>query len=75
MIGTKRYNELEKNIVGINTRMLVKELKMLETNGIIERKVYAAVPPKVEYSLTEKGRQLEGVLNELKSWGNKYVEL
>jgi len=73
--GTKRFGELENSIEGINTRMLVKELKTLEKNKIIERKAYSQIPPKVEYSLTEKGRQLEGVLNELKIWGHKYIEL
>jgi DNA-binding HxlR family transcriptional regulator len=71
--GTKRFKELENSIEGINTRMLVKELKTLEQNGIIDRKVYAQIPPKVEYSLTEKGRALENILNELKLWGNKFL--
>lgn len=72
--GTKRFNELEKHIEGINTRMLVKELKTLEQNGIISRKVYAEIPPKVEYSLTEKGKALEKILNELKAWGNQFLK-
>lgn len=75
MSGTKRFKELERSIDGINTRMLVKELKMLEQNEILLRTVYAQVPPKVEYALTDKGRALEGVLLELKSWGKKYIEL
>jgi len=73
--GTMRFKELERGIEGINTRMLVSELKKLETNGIIDRKVYAEVPPKVEYSLTEKGQTLDKILNELKDWGKKYLEL
>ncbi len=72
---TKRFKELERNIEGINTRMLVKELKQLEENGIILRKVYAQVPPKVEYSLTEKGKALRSVLVEMKNWGNEYIKL
>lgn len=75
MKGTKRFKDLERTVVGINTRMLVKELKSLEQNEIIVRKVYAEVPPKVEYSLTEKGKDLNKVLLELKSWGNKHIEL
>lgn len=75
MKGTKRFKDLERTVTGINTRMLVKELKTLEKNGIIIRKVYAEVPPKVEYSLTKKGKELEKVLFELKSWGNKHIEL
>ncbi|MFA5299921.1 MAG: helix-turn-helix domain-containing protein [Lutibacter sp.] len=75
MNGTKRFKELERTVTGINTRMLVKELKALEQNGIIVRKVYAEVPPKVEYSLTERGKELNKVLVELKSWGIKHIEL
>lgn len=71
---TKRFKELERNIEGINTRMLVKELKHLEENGIVARKVYAEVPPKVEYSLTEKGKALKNVLIEMKDWGDQYVD-
>lgn len=74
MKETKRFKELERCIDGINTRMLVKELKKLELTGIILRTVYAQVPPKVEYSLTEKGKSLENVLNELKIWGKKNIE-
>ena len=54
--------------------MLVKELKHLEENGIVARKVYAEVPPKVEYSLTEKGKALKNVLIEMKDWGDQYVD-
>ncbi|MDF7819252.1 helix-turn-helix domain-containing protein [Runella sp. MFBS21] len=73
--GTKRFKDLERSIEGINTRMLVKELKALEQNNIVERKVYAEVPPKVEYSLTDKGRALKTVLEEMKRWGKTYIEL
>lgn len=69
---TLRFKELERTIEGINTRMLVKELKMLEANHIIERKVYACVPPKVEYSLTEKGKDLREVLIAIRNWGNNH---
>jgi len=72
---TKRFKELERHIDGINTRMLVKELKQLEDNGIVLRKVYAEVPPKVEYSLTEKGKALKNVLAEMKNWGDKFIEV
>lgn len=71
--GKKRFKELERSIEGINTRMLVKELKMLEANKIIHRRAYATVPPTVEYSLTEKGKELETVLNEIKAWGKKNI--
>ena len=71
--GKKRFKELERSIEGINTRMLVKELKTMEENKIVTREAFATVPPKVEYSLTEKGRHLEPILNELYKWGLKYI--
>lgn len=70
---TKRFKELERHIEGINTRMLVKELKQLEEYGIVSRKVFAEVPPRVEYSLTEKGKALKNVLIEMKSWGDRFL--
>ena len=66
--GTLRFKELERTIPGINTRMLVKELKSLESHSIIIRQAFATVPPTVEYSLTEKGRKLEPVLMALYNW-------
>ena len=57
--GKLRFKELERSIKGINTRMLVKELKNMELNGIITRNVFATVPPTVEYSLTLKGEKLK----------------
>ena len=71
--GKKRFKELERSIEGINTRMLVKELKMLEANKIINRKAYATVPPTVEYSLTSKGMELEPLLNQIRIWGKKNI--
>lgn len=71
--GKKRYSELERIIPNINTRMLVKELKNMEANGIVKRKVFATVPPTVEYTLTPKGEKLEPIINELYKWGLEYV--
>jgi DNA-binding HxlR family transcriptional regulator len=71
--GTKRFKEIEHGIVGINTRMLVKELKSMQENKIITRKAYPTIPPTVEYTLTEKGKKLEPILNELYKWGKEYV--
>jgi DNA-binding HxlR family transcriptional regulator len=73
MNGKLRFKELERSIEGINTRMLVKELKMLEANGIIHRQAFATVPPTVEYSLTEKGKELEQVMIEVRNWGRKNI--
>jgi DNA-binding HxlR family transcriptional regulator len=71
--GKKRFSELERLIPNINTRMLVKELKNMEANGIVIRKVFATVPPAVEYTLTTKGEKLEPIINELYKWGVEYV--
>jgi DNA-binding HxlR family transcriptional regulator len=71
--GKKRFSELERIVPNINTRMLVKELKNMEANGIVTRKVFATVPPTVEYSLTVKGKKLEPIINELYKWGVEFV--
>jgi len=73
LYGTKRFNELQKLVTNINTRMLVKELKNMEKNGIVIREVFATVPPTVQYTLTAKGRKLEPSLTELFKWGEEYV--
>ncbi len=67
-----RYNELQKTIKGITPKMLISQLRELEEDGIIKRKVYPIVPPKVEYSLTAKGESLIPILLEMKKWGEKY---
>ena len=69
----KRFKELERMIPGISTRMLVKELKNMEENGIVTRTAFATVPPTVEYNLTPKGRKLEPIVNELYKWGLEYI--
>ena len=68
-----RFKEIERTIKGINTRMLVKELKNLEANGIITREVFATVPPTVEYALTEKGEKLLPSIKSLHKWGQEYA--
>ena len=70
----KRYSELMKSVVGISYKVLAKNLRELEQDGIINRKVYAVVPPKVEYSLTEKGQELTQILKEMEKFGLKYRE-
>jgi DNA-binding HxlR family transcriptional regulator len=71
-LGKLRFKEIERTIEGINTRMLVKELKNLEANGILTRQVYATVPPTVEYELTEKGKMLVPSIKSLHQWGQEY---
>lgn len=72
--GTKRYNELTRSVVGISAKVLTENLRDLEKDGIVDRKVYPVVPPKVEYSLTEKGLELKGVLDLMKEFGMKYKD-
>ncbi len=67
--GTKRYNELKRDVGNVTQRMLTKQLRELESDGLIIRKVYPVVPPHVEYSLSEKGRTLEPILLALRDWG------
>ena len=68
---TRRFNELKRTIPRITQRMLTTQLRELERDKLIARKVFAEVPPRVEYSLTQKGRSLERVLTELLEWGKK----
>ena len=71
--GKMRFKELERNVEGINTRMLVKELKNMEVNGIITREVFATVPPTVEYTLTNKGEKLLPSIVSLHTWGQEFT--
>jgi DNA-binding HxlR family transcriptional regulator len=71
--GKMRFKELERSVEGINTRMLVKELKNMEANGIITREVFATVPPTVEYTLTNKGEKLLPSIVSLHLWGQEFT--
>jgi len=70
--GTLRFNELSRKVGNVTQRSLTKQLRELEAANIVNRKVYPVVPPKVEYSLTEKGRDLHGVITALGDWGQKH---
>lgn len=70
--GTKRFNELKRNIRGISQKVLTTQLRDLEKCNLIARKVYPEVPPKVEYSLTDIGKSLGPVLEALAEWGKEY---
>lgn len=72
LTGTKRYNELTRSVVGISAKVLTENLRELEKDGIINRKVYPEVPPRVEYSLTKKGEDLKDVIETMKVFGLKY---
>jgi DNA-binding HxlR family transcriptional regulator len=71
--GKMRFKELERTVEGINTRMLVKELKNMEANGIVTREVFATVPPTVEYTLTSKGEKLLPSIVSLHTWGKEFT--
>ncbi|MBS1731350.1 MAG: helix-turn-helix transcriptional regulator [Bacteroidetes bacterium] len=71
--GKMRFKELERSVEGINTRMLVKELKNMESNGIVTREVFATVPPTVEYTLTVKGKKLLPSIVSLHKWGQEFT--
>lgn len=73
--GTIRFNEIRRRTPAVTQRMLTNQLRELEADGLIERKVYAQVPPKVEYSLSPRGRSLERVLLALKVWGDENIGL
>jgi len=68
--GTMRYSELKKSIEGISERMLVAQLRELEQDGILRRLVYAEVPPRVEYEITEFGHTMRPMLDAMADWGN-----
>jgi DNA-binding HxlR family transcriptional regulator len=70
----KRTCELRRLMPGITQKMLTQQLRELEEDGVILRKVYNQVPPKVEYSLTEYGRSLESILDSLCAWGEGHLE-
>lgn len=71
--GTMRFSELQRAAGTVTQRMLTKQLRELEADGLISRKVYPVVPPKVEYSMTQKGRSLEPILEAMRDWGGKQL--
>lgn len=68
--GTKRFGELRQSLDGISPKTLSARLRQLEAQGIIGRVIYPEVPPRVEYSLTEKGKSLQAILGEMRTWGS-----
>jgi len=71
---TKRFGELRKEIGGISQKMLTQTLRGLERDGIVTRTIYAVVPPKVEYSLTELGRTLVHMFEAIRDWSESNIE-
>ena len=73
--GTLRYNELKRGVYGITNIMLTKSLQELEERGLVHREEYPIIPPKVEYSLTERGKTLIPLLKDFDKWGKEQVRL
>ncbi len=74
MAGTKRFGELKKSIGSVSQKVLTAQLRDMEQNGLVNRKVYAEVPPRVEYSLTGLGKSLKPILDAMWVWGEGYQE-
>lgn len=72
--GTLRFKELQRSIGSISQKVLTSNLRTMEAGGLVHREVFAEVPPRVEYSLTELGQTLEPVLDALQAWGESYKE-
>ena len=72
MDGTKRFGELKKSIGSISQKVLTSNLRSMEESGLLTRKVYAEVPPRVEYTLTETGYSLKPILDSIVEWGKAY---
>lgn len=70
----RRFGELKRLIPAANKKMLTQQLRELEQDGLINRKVYAEVPPRVEYTLTETGKSLQPVIDQIGNWGMEYME-
>lgn len=74
MPGTKRFGELKKSIGTVTQKVLNAQLRQMEASGLLTRTVYAEVPPRVEYTLTDLGRSLRPVLDAMEAWGKAYQE-
>ncbi|WP_237175050.1 MULTISPECIES: winged helix-turn-helix transcriptional regulator [Paenibacillus] len=73
LLGVRRFNELRKEFPNITQRTLTRQLRELETDGLINRQVYSEIPPKVEYSLSETGKSLHSILYQIEEWGLNYI--
>lgn len=73
--GTKRFGELQRSVGQVSQKVLTYNLREMEADALVERKVYAEVPPRVEYSLTALGQSLKPILDSLWAWGENYKEI
>ena len=71
--GTKRFGELRKSLIGVSPKTLSGRLRYLEKEGIVARKIFPEVPPKVEYSLTANAKELIPLINELREWADRRI--
>jgi DNA-binding HxlR family transcriptional regulator len=71
--GVRRFNELLRHFPKITQRTLTRQLRELESDGLINRQVYSEIPPKVEYSLSETGKSLHSILLQIENWGLNYI--
>lgn len=74
LTGTKRFGELKKSVTGITQKVLTNNLKQMEKDGLLKRKAYPEIPPRVEYTLTETGLSLKPILDSMVEWDNQYRE-
>ena len=72
MPGTKRFGELKRSVGNVSQKVLTAQLRAMEESGLVHRKVYAEVPPRVEYSMTDLGRSLKPILDAMGVWGAQY---
>ncbi|MCH5201402.1 MAG: helix-turn-helix transcriptional regulator [Oscillospiraceae bacterium] len=72
LVRSWRFNELHKSLEGISQKVLTESLRSMEADGIVIRTVYAEVPPRVEYSLSEMGETMRPILNAMEIWGKEY---
>ena len=72
LTGTKRFGELRKSIGTVSQKVLTSQLRQMEESGLLTRKVYAEVPPRVEYTLTELGYSLKPIMDAMWTWGENY---
>lgn len=70
--GAKRFGELKKSLTGVSQKVLTAQLRQMEADGLVHREVYAEVPPRVEYSLTDLGMSLKPILDAMQHWGEEF---